>query len=274
MPLKLSPQVFAILRALIEEKTGIHYPDGERELLAERVSARAEEAGFESLLDYYYYLRYDARGPTELEALVEHLVVQETYLFRELEQLRALVTHFIAPRVRAGQRVRVWSAACATGEEPLSVAALLAEERCLDGVDLLATDISARALERARTGRFARRSLRALGSAPSSAAWLEPCTDGAVKADPALLERISWRRLNLLDEEGVRALGLFDVILCRNVLIYFADATTTAVVERLTGALRPGGVLAVSVTESLLRFGTALSCEERDGVFFYRKGAA
>jgi chemotaxis protein methyltransferase CheR len=64
------------------------------------------------------------------------------------------------------------------------------------------------------------------------------------------------------------------VILCRNVLIYFADATTVAVVDRLSGALRPGGVLAVSVTESLLRFGTSLECEERDGVFFYRKVAS
>src|SRR3954467_12144320 len=127
MTLTLSPQVFVILRALIEEKTGIHYPDADRELLGERVSLRAEEAGFESLLDYYYFLRYDPQGPTELEALVEHLVVQETDLFREMDQLRALTAHFIVPRVRGGQRVRVWSAACATGEEPISLAILLAD---------------------------------------------------------------------------------------------------------------------------------------------------
>jgi len=274
MALHLSAQVFAILRALVEEKTGIDYAEGERELLAERVSARAEEVGFESLLDYYYFLRYDPRGVAELESLVEHLVVQETYLFREVEQLRALVSHFIVPRVRRGERVRVWSAGCATGEEPVSLAALLAEERCLDRVELVASDISRRALERARAGRFSRRSLRALGAAPSATTWLEPCADGTVRARPALLERVLWRHLNLLDGDGVRALGRFDVILCRNVLIYFADATTIAVVERLTDALEPGGVLAVSVTESLLRFGTSLECEERDGVFFYRKAVA
>jgi chemotaxis protein methyltransferase CheR len=274
MALPLSPQVFAILRALIEERTGIHYPDAERALLGERVSTRAEEAGFESLLDYYYFLRYDALGATELEALVEHLVVQETYLFRELEQLRALCAHFIAPRVQIGERVRIWSAGCATGEEPVSLASLLAEAGCLDGVELVATDISRRALERARAGRFSRRSLRAVASAPGAAAWFEPCAGGALAVRPALLERVRWRHLNLLDGDAVRTLGSFDVILCRNVLIYFADATTVTVVDRLGEALRPGGVLAVSVTESLLRFGTSLGCEERDGVFFYRKAAS
>jgi chemotaxis protein methyltransferase CheR len=271
MALTLSPQVFAILRALIEEKTGIHYADADREVLAERVSVRAEEAGFQSLLDYYYYLRYDAQGDTELESLVEHLVVQETYLFREAEQLRALVTHFIAPRARSGETLRVWSAACATGEEPLSLAILLAQQACLDKVELVASDISARALERARTGRFARRSLRAVGPAVAYAPWLESCGEGVMKASARLVDRISWRRLNLLDGDAIEALGRFDVILCRNVLIYFADATTVRVLERLSQALRPQGVLAVSVTESLLRFGTALACEEREGVFFYRK---
>jgi chemotaxis protein methyltransferase CheR len=271
MALTLSPQVFVILRALIEEKTGIHYPDADRELLGERVSLRAEEAGFESLLDYYYFLRYDPQGDTELESLVEHLVVQETYLFREAEQLRALVTHFIAPRARRGEPLRVWSAACATGEEPLSLAILLAQQECLDRVELVASDISARALERARTGRFARRSLRAVGPALAYAPWLEPCGEGVMKASARLVDRISWRRLNLLDGHAIEAMGRFDVILCRNVLIYFADATTVRVLERLSQALRPEGVLAVSVTESLLRFGTALECEERDGVFFYRK---
>jgi chemotaxis protein methyltransferase CheR len=271
MALPLSPQVFAILRGLIEEKTGIHYPDADRELLGERLSVRAREAGFDSLLDYYYFLRYDPAGDAELETLIEHLVVQETYLFREVDQLRALVSRFVAPRASRGQRVRVWSAGCATGEEPVSVAMLLAERGLLDAVEIVATDISYRALEKARAGRFARRSLRALGPGLNYPGYLETCGEGAVKASPALVSRITWSRLNLLDTSAIAALGRFDVILCRNVLIYFSDTTTTAVVDRLAAALVPGGVLVVSVTESLLRFGTSLQCEEHDGVFFYRK---
>ena len=123
--LPLSPPVFAILSAIIEERIGLHYSLAERELLAEKISPRAQEAGFDSLLDYYYFLRYDPRGSQEMEALTEELVVNETYFFREFDQLRVLVDQVVAPQVAAGRRVRIWSAACATGEEPVTVAMLL-----------------------------------------------------------------------------------------------------------------------------------------------------
>jgi chemotaxis protein methyltransferase CheR len=269
MALPLTPQVFAILRGLIEDRTGLHYADADRDLLAERVSARAEEKGCETLLDYYYFLRYDPRGDEELAALVEYLVVNETYLFRELEQLRAVVTRIVRPRAARG-RVRIWSAACATGEEPISLAVLLQREGLLDRVDLCASDISGRALERARNGVLSRRSLRAMNP-DEHRSWLEVRPDGTARVDPGLIGAITWHKVNLVDAAQVTAMGRFDVILCRNVLIYFADETASRVVDTLAQSLRPDGVLVVSVTESLLRLGTALSCEEQGGVFFYRK---
>ncbi len=98
--LPLSPQVFAILSALIEERTGLHYDVQELELLAERVSGRAIERGFESLLDYYYFLRYDAAADAELPLLAEALVVHETYFFRELAPLKVVVSDLV-PRLLA-----------------------------------------------------------------------------------------------------------------------------------------------------------------------------
>jgi chemotaxis protein methyltransferase CheR len=86
-----------------------------------------------------------------------------------------------------------------------------------------------------------------------------------------LRRAIDWRRINLVDDVAVRALGRFDVIVCRNVLIYFRDETATAVIARLHGALEEHGCLLVGASESLMRFGTAFSCEERRGCFFYRK---
>jgi chemotaxis protein methyltransferase CheR len=269
MALPLSPQVFAILRGLIAERTGLHYQDTDRELLAERLSGRAAEAGFETLLDYYYFLRYDPGGDAELVALTEHLVVNETYLYREIDQLRVLVERVIAPKTERG-RVRIWSAACATGEEPITLAAMLRERGLLDRVELVASDISARVLERARSGVLGRRSLRAT-RVEDCDAWLRPTADGGAQVDPGLLARIEWHRVNLVDEAQVTAMGRFDVILCRNVLIYFADRTAARVVDTLTRSLRADGVLVVSVTESLLRLGTSLACEELAGVFFYRK---
>src|SRR5688572_16274866 len=110
--LELSPAVFAILRDVIEEKFGLHYGMFDRELLQEKASLRAQEAGFESLLDYYYFLRYDAGGPAELAELAEALVVGETYFFREWPAIEALVDAFVAPWLAAGRRPRIWSAAC------------------------------------------------------------------------------------------------------------------------------------------------------------------
>src|SRR5687768_10123504 len=120
-----SPQLFAILSGLVEERVGLHYGPSERDLFLDKVQVRALEVGFDSLLDYYYYLRYDDPNGTELDQLAEALVVHETYFFRELEPLAVAVDDVIGPRVAAGQRARIWSAACATGEEPLTAAMLL-----------------------------------------------------------------------------------------------------------------------------------------------------
>lgn len=268
--LPLSPPVFAILSAIIEERIGLHYSLAERELLAEKISPRAQEAGFDSLLDYYYFLRYDPRAAEEMDALTEALVVNETYFFREFDQLRVLVDQVVAPRVASGRRVRIWSAACATGEEPVTVAMLLADAGLLPHAEIVATDISHRALNRAREGMFGRRALRSV-PAPDLVARYLTGSPGELRVHPDIEQAIRYDRVNLLDEGAVSALGIFDAILCRNVLIYFRDETVRLLLERLGRALRPDGALFVGVSESLLRFGTSLVCEERSGVFVYRR---
>jgi chemotaxis protein methyltransferase CheR len=274
MALPLSPPVFSILSGLIEARAGLHYAPSDQELLAEKVSERALEAGFDSLLDYYYFLRYDPAGPAALDSLVESLTVHETYFFRELEQLRALVDGVLVPRARAGRTTRVWSAACSTGEEPLTLAMMLAERGLLERVELVASDISQKVLDRAQRGEFGRRSLRALPSGVDGR-FLE-VSEGGERAvvRPELARAVSWRRVNLVEPAQVAALGRFDVILCRNVMIYFSDDTARRVVDSLTQALEPGGHLLVGTSESLLRFGTRLTCEEKSGAFFYTREAA
>ncbi|MDI1480921.1 protein-glutamate O-methyltransferase CheR [Polyangium sp. y55x31] len=271
--LPISPQVFAILSALIEEKLGIHYGPLDKDLLGDKVASRAVEAGFDSLLDYYYYLRYDPAGPVELDALAEVLVVGETYLFRELDQLDALVRQILVPLAEAsGSRaVRVWSAACATGEEPYSMAMLLAERGLLDRVEIVASDVSARSLAAARAGEYGPRSLRSQVNVPP-VAWRFMQRHGErIVVNDEIRRAVDFRRINLLDGDGIEKLGRFDAIVCRNVLIYFQDATARRVIDALTRVLVPNGVLLVGVSESLLRLGTALRCEERGGAFVYRK---
>ncbi len=265
----LSPQLFAILTGLVEEKAGLHYGLKEKEIFSDKVIARAQEAGFESLLDYYYFLRYGDPAGIELQALIDALVVGETFFFRELEPLEILVRTELEPKVNAGARPRVWCAACSTGEEPLTLAMLLDERGLRGRVDVVATDISTRSLQRAKEGVAPKRSLRHVPRPELARKWLK--SGDQVLVDAALREAIDWRRVNLVDREAVRKLGDFDVILCRNVLIYFRDETIRAVVDGLTGQLVEGGLLCVGVSESLMRFSETLECVERQGAFFYRK---
>ena len=268
--LPLSQQVFAILRAFIEEHTGIHYQDEDRELVADKVAGRALQAGFESLLDYYYFLRYDEAAGPEIDQLVDALVVNETYFFRESDQLRVLVDQLLAPLLSTGARPRIWCAAASTGEEPLTLAMMLDERNLLHQVDIIASDVSPRALSRCAAGIFGARSLRALPDGVLGR-HLMPNATGQVTVRDELKRAITWQRVNLIDAAQVAALGEFDAILCRNVLIYFSDTTVRDVASRLTASLRPNGFLLVGASESLLRFGSALLCEEHGGAFFYRK---
>lgn len=266
--LALSPQVFAILSGLVEERSGLHYAVEDRELLADRLTPRALERGFDSLLDYYYFLRYDPEGDAEFALLVESLVVHETYFFREAPALKVIVDLFVPALLAEGVRPRIWCAACSTGEEPLTLAMLLDAAGLGGRVSLLASDISGRVLNHAKAGVYGARSLRAL---PEGALgrWLVPQGTGA-RVVPHLLYAISWRRINLIDASSMAALGGFDIVICRNVLIYFRDETIAAVASSLSGSLLPGGRLLVGTSESLLRFDSSLECEEQRGVFFYR----
>lgn len=271
MSLELTPQLFAIFSQLVEEECGLHYSPSDRPLLESKLAAQAAEVGFESLLDFYYRLRYDDPDGVERRALVQALVVHETYLFRELGPLEQLVDHHLANVVARRGRARVWSAACSTGEEPSTLAMLLDRRGLLDRVEVIASDVSANAVARARQGQFGRRALRDGHPADLAARYLERGPNGGVTITPRLLDSIRFFTINLLDRARIEQLGTFDAILCRNVLIYFRDSLIVDLVSTLSDRLAPDGVVLVGVSESLLRFGTSLLCEERGGTFFYRR---
>lgn len=269
--LPLTPQVFAILAGLVEERSGLHYGAPDLDLFAQKVEPSAVEAGFDSLLDYYYWLRYDPEGEAGLQKLVEALTVHETYFFREYDSLRALTEGFLVPWAREGRALRIWCAACATGEEPFTLAMLLLKADALSNVRIVASDVSAAVLARAAQGDFNRRSIR----------WVPPGfidvllhqKGDRVVVDEQARRAVEFRQVNLVEREQVAAMGTFDAVLCRNVLIYFTDQTALNVVRGLTNALKPGGQLLVGTSESLLRFGTELSCSENRGSFFYSRAA-
>lgn len=256
-----------LLSMLVEQKTGLHHATRDRPLLAGKLKDHAELHGFDSLLDFYRSIAYDDPTGARMAELVDALVVGETYFLRERPGLERVV-ELAADRARRGLRTRIWSAACATGEEVLSVAALAATAGVLDSVDLVASDVSDRQLARARSGQHTVRALRLIpeGLPP----WID-AVGGRAVVHPDLRARVRWHKVNLVDRTAVLALGRFDVILCRNVLIYFDEPTVVDVVGSLSDALHPGGTLLVGTSESLLRFSTRLACVEKRGVFLYQR---
>ena len=268
--LTMSPQLYVLFSALVEEASGVHYGPQDHELFSSKVIDHALDQGYASLLDYYYRLRYDDREGLEARRLIESLLVHESYFFRELPPLLELVSSHLAPTIKRRGRARVWSAACAGGEEPFTLAMLLDERGLLDQVEIIGTDISAAVLARAMGGRHSRRALRD-GHPPETAArYLESSLQG-VLVTPRIRGAVRFERINLIDSAAIAKLGVFDAILCRNVLIYFREQRVVTIVENLGNALEPAGLLTVGVSESLLRFGTSLTCEERGGSFFYKR---
>jgi chemotaxis protein methyltransferase CheR len=267
----LSPQLFAVLADLVERASGLHYAADDRELFASKLSAHAAERGHDALLDYYYRLRYDDADGAELARLIEALLVHETYLFRELVALIALVDLHIVPIVRARRRARVWATACSTGEEPYTLAMLLDDRGVLDAVEIIATDLSAAAIRRAREGKLGRRALRDGYPAELAARYTDAGDAGAhgITVAPRIRDAVQFATMNLVGAAPPE-LGVFDAILCRNALIYFREDQIQRVIDRLVDHLARDGLIAVGVSESLLRFGTRLVCEERGGAFFYR----
>lgn len=264
----LSPQLFAVFADLVEQAAGLHYASADRELFASKLVAHAAERGHDVLIDYYYRLRYDDVTGAELASLIEALLVHETYLFREADALTELVDGHLVPIVRARRRARVWSAACSTGEEPYTLAMLLDARGVLDAVEIVATDISPAVIARARQGKLGRRALRDGHPAELAARYTEVNAQGIAVA-PRIRGAVQFSTMNLVGP-AAPALGRFDVVLCRNVLIYFDDEQVLRVIDRLVEQLALDGVIAVGASESLMRFGTRLVCEEHGRSFFYR----
>ncbi|HEU4385768.1 MAG TPA: protein-glutamate O-methyltransferase CheR [Anaeromyxobacteraceae bacterium] len=230
-------------------------------------SAVQDAAGSLGLEAPQLLLRLRAADPAAIEALVEHSVVGETYFYRHPEQFAALQRHLFA---QPGP-IRAWCAGCATGEEPYSLAmALLEAGRDGAGDRILATDVSGRALERARRGRYGHWSLRRL---PAELLARHFQGDGAEDRalPPRIRDMVAFGRQNLVTDPPPA--GPFDLVLCRNVLIYFAPKAAAEVLRRLVAAVRRGGFLALGPVELSLADALAVERVEAFGATLLRRPA-
>jgi len=250
---------FALIARWIEREVGIHLTPIKKPLLVSRIGARLRALDVRSYAAYY---RRIAGGDEEERVqLINAICTHETRFFREPHHFE-LITGTLVPRwrdeARAGHRERylqVWSAGCSTGEEPYSLAMCLSDALPADEgwtIEITGTDLSTRALARAEEAVYPRRRLDEVPRAVVRRHLLRGTgpRDGEIKVAPATRALVELEQLNLVADTYAMPRGL-DIIMCRNVLIYFRPETRERVVRQLTSHLRPGGYLFLGHAESL-----------------------
>jgi chemotaxis protein methyltransferase CheR len=261
---------------LVRAHCGISFALETRFLLERRVARRMRELGITSLSAYQFELRAESRRDGELAALIDEITTNETYFFRERSQLRALVGEIlpealVARRERGGGPVSVWSAGCSSGEEPYSIV-ILAREAGFDperDLRVYASDISRRMMKRARAGAYRETSFRETEPALRAKYFEEK--DGTWTVSDAVRKCVDFIHLNLMDRSRVALLGAMDVVLCRNVMIYFDPDTKREVIATFEDKLRPGGHLLLGHSESLINITSGLELRHLKTDLVYRK---
>ncbi|GAB4520511.1 MAG: protein-glutamate O-methyltransferase CheR [Anaerolineales bacterium] len=272
-----SQQDVDLLAALIQQRLGLSFNAARYDWMLERVLPLLSERGLDSLRDYYYLLKYDPAGETEWEQLAHVLTTNETYFWREFERIRIVAENIVPDLQRRypNQAVRIWHAACSSGEEPYSMAiALLERARFLYGaIDILGTDIDKPVLAQAQAGVYGERSFR--GIPPEiQQRYFQASDDGrTLRISAAVQRRVRLEVCNLVDARQVAALGRFNIIFCRNVWIYFSEQVSRQVAENLYNALLPEGIVCLGAAESLLRYPQWFTLLEIEGALLYRRVA-
>lgn len=277
---------YPALKAAVIARTGHHYYADKDDLLFERLVRRFRICGVADAGAYLAHLSQAAAGAKEWAALEAEVTIGETFFFRYAEQFAALRGTILPGLIEAhevGRSLKIWSAGCSTGAEPYSLAILVREllgDRLPDWhVSILGTDISTEALATARAAEYGRWALRTMPTGERLRYFRPtPGREGATREGgyalrPEFSRMVRFERHNLLAlTTGTAApLGEFDLILCRNVLIYF-DATTVAAIVRALGArLRPGGWLLIGHAEPNPTFSTFLSAVSLPGTVAYRR---
>jgi chemotaxis protein methyltransferase CheR len=242
---------------LVREHTGIALTEAKRQMVYGRLARRLRTLRLASFTDYVELL--ERAEPLELQEFTNAITTNLTSFFREshhFEYLADQVLPRVAEHAGAAGRLRIWSCACSTGEEPYSIAMVLREQQSLLGsidVKVLATDLDSNVLATGAAGVYPDERIKDLSKIRASEFFRQGAGEhqGSVKVAPALRQLITFKQLNLMQEWPMR--GPFDVIFCRNVVIYFDLETKRRLFERMAQLQPPGAILFLGHSESLYR---------------------
>ncbi len=272
----LNEEDFRRLCEFLYRRTGMVFSEAKRYYVERRVLERMSATGSGSFASYFARLRTDAQG--EIEQFVNAFTVNETYFYREDHQLQCLTTSLLTERIRQkrkGDSIRIWSAPCSTGEEPYSVAMWLLENWPLVDeydIEIIGSDIDTAVLEAARAGIFGKRALMRL-TPHLIEKYFAPLGDENWQILDELRTSVQFSAANIVELKETRPYGQFDVIFCRNVLIYFDDASRRIAAENLFENLLPGGFICLGHTESMSRISPLFEVRRFADAIVYQRPA-
>ena len=263
-------------------KTGIVFSPAKRHFIARRLAARMAARAILSVRTYLATLKYEDVTGSEFQFLVNALTVNETYFYREEYQLECLVSSMLpaltADRIPGhGPPIRIWSLPCSTGEEPYSMAIRLLEtwpDVDHHDIEIVGSDIDTNVIAHARLGIYDDRSVKHLPER-AKRRYFDSISGGRWQISSTLRASVDFGLLNINDAAEMRRhRNEFDIVFCRNMLIYFDDASRRAAVEAIYDALRPGGFICLGHSESMSRISSLFDVRKFPSAIVYQKPVA
>ena len=269
---------FERFRDFFYRKTGIRFEDSKRYFVDKRLIERIRKTDHESFRSYFTFMRFQASGE-ELQELINIMTVNETYFFREEYQFECMVEDVLDEIVQEkgkDSEIRIWSIPSSTGEEPYSIAIYLLEYWSgINDVDveIVSSDIDSKVLERCRQGIYSKRSVQHL-PAPLLKKYFTRLANGSYQICSDLRDSIRFSQVNLSETSQVRSYRNYDLIFCRNLLIYFDDASRRQAAEVFYDALNPGGFIFLGHSESMSRISSLFKVRKFPKAMAYQKQMA
>lgn len=273
----LSNETFKQLRAFIYEKTGILFSEKKTYLLENRLRYRLDDCGCSNFEEYFYFLKYDPGRNQELPKLYDSITTNETSFFRDAVQIQAFENDLL-PFVlnengeKRRKELKVWSAAASTGEEAYTIAMQMLNKGLHNqgwSIDIVGTDISSKVIASAKAGIYGKNAVRNTPSDYLRKYFSNSGDDYALL--PEVKKMVQFKTMNLMDQTSMRTMRNFDIIFCRNVLIYFDDNAKKSVISNLYDSLRPGGYLLIGYSESLHNISRSFKLKHFNRALVYQK---
>jgi chemotaxis protein methyltransferase CheR len=268
----LGSEELALLNEFFTSHFGLHFPEHKREILESRLLPRLQANRLHRFIDYYLLLQYDDR---EIEPLTQAITNNESYFFREIGQFEALDQHQIQElRQAGGKGLRFLSAGCSSGEEPYTLNIFLRGMPFVEKSTLRidAIDLDAERLGLARRAVYRPSSLRTLTPQQIERYFVQHDAE-SFELRPSYREGVHFSRGNIVDPATYPKTSGYDAIFCRNVLIYFSEASIQQTIETFAQVLRPGGLLFLGHSESIIGLTKALQAERLGSCIAYRRKA-